>query len=372
MSISHSFRQPSNSFNYSAQGCGCSSACPDKFGCPPGVAPDFSIKRHDTQPPFKVSVKDCDGPLTLSGLVLEVNMWAKAKLKASIGDDETYFRLADDIGFEQAMVGDIIIMERARLPEHMLVIGFDENNKLVQVQRGYNGTTSTSWRKGTALRIYRILNGHAITETIIDDIEQLDGTILQDQIIESFLVYEWKPNDVCLPGCYWLEFKLLKMLDLVLFTPGKTWCGETHQTSGGYYFTGTGTTDSSVRLSYNSAKDIYNLPTEVWSEAFHVHSDGYYYTGTSHDDGSVFLSRTGIPVDDDICYTPDGTEDATALSVVLASAALDLSTISFIGEGLLPEDYGCNLGEGVEWVRRFPCDAEGFLIKIIESFTPEL
>ena len=65
-------------------------ACPDKFGCIPGVCPDFTIKRHDTKPPFKVSVEDCDGPLDLAdgtnavvdpNLILEVNIWAKGRLK---------------------------------------------------------------------------------------------------------------------------------------------------------------------------------------------------------------------------------------------------------------------------------------------------
>jgi hypothetical protein len=32
---------------------------------------------------------------------------------------------------------------------------------------------------------------------------------------------------------------------------------------------------------------------------------------------------------------------------------------------------GCDLGSGVEWVRRFPLDAEGFLIKIVDSPTAE-
>src|SRR3989304_8239893 len=171
--------------NFNTQICGCQSQrCVSKFGCPEGVTPDFFIKRHDTHPPFKVSVKDCDGPLDLSGLILEANMWAKARLKAAITTSDTYFRLADDIGFEQAMIGDIIIMDRVRLPEHMLVTGFDETNKLIQVQRGYNGTNPSAWKKGNALRIFRILNGTAVTETVIDDIEQLDGTTLKDQIIE--------------------------------------------------------------------------------------------------------------------------------------------------------------------------------------------
>ena len=360
-------RQPSSSFNSNTQGCGGSTSCSDKHGCPDGVCPDFLIKRHDTQPAFKIKLDDCDGPVDLRGLVLEANMWANAKLKKAIDNSITYFRLAGDIGFEQIMVGDIIIMSRARLPEHMLVIGFDEKNKLVQVQRGYNATTASAWIRGSKLRIFRTLDSAAVTETILEDVEQTNGTTDKDVLTQSFLVYEWNSNDVCLPGCFWLEFKLLKMIDLVLYSPGNKWCGPTHTETGGFFFTGTATTDSSMLLSYDSTNDEYRLPapSEVWSGAKHQQVDENYYTGTAHDDGSVYLSRTGIPSDDNLCYTSSG-------NIVLTTAGINTASIipSFVGSGNVPADYGCTLGVGVEWVRRFPSESEGFLIQIVDSVTP--
>lgn len=187
--------------------------CPTKDGCKPGICADFLIKRHDTKPVFKVLVEDCDGPLDLTDkdMVIEANMWSKGKLKIAITEDDTYFRLADDIGFEQIMVNDIIVMDRTRMPEHMLVIGFDETNKLVQVQRAYHGTQASAWPKGAVFRCFRILNAPAEIELVWDDITQPDGTILEDQLVETYLVYNWTANDTCLPGCYLLEFKLLKM-----------------------------------------------------------------------------------------------------------------------------------------------------------------
>lgn len=202
-------------------GSGCSStldtkvvnsSCPDVYGCPSDICPDFVIKRHDTLPPFKVSVEDCDGPLNLEGesIILEVNMWALAKLKAAITDTATSFRFADDIGFYQVTVGDIIVADHVRSPEHMLVTGFDETNKLVVVERGYNGTTAMAWAKGDSLRIFRILNAPATIEMITQDEQQVDGTVNHDVLTDTFLVYEWGLEDTCLPGCYWLEFKVLK------------------------------------------------------------------------------------------------------------------------------------------------------------------
>lgn len=256
--------------------CESQDCCPAKDGCPKGVCPDFVIKRHDTKPPLKVAVDTCEGALDITdeNLVVEVSMWAKAKLKRAIANSDTYFGLADNIGFEQAMVGDIIVMQRARMPEHMLVTAFDEENKLIQVQRGYNGTPATSWSKGTPLRIFRVMDSSGEIEIITDDILQIDGSTAEDQTIDSFLVYEWNSNDTCLPGCYWLEFKLL------MLTP---------------------TSEVSMLLSNQAS------------------------------------------------ITP-----------------------SFTPSTLSAGDFGCRLGEGVEWMRRFPSDSEGFLIKITDSFTAEL
>jgi hypothetical protein len=197
-------------------GIGCVSpkqGCIDQFGCISGLCPDFVIKRHDTRPAFKVKIEDCDGPLDLSNLILEANMWASAKLKTSIDESSTYFSLADNIGFNQIMVGDVIIMDQTRLPEKMLVTAFDEKNRLVQVQRAYQGTTAQNWKKGSSLRIMKFLNAPAQTEMLYEDVLELNGTTTEDVLIGSYFIYEWQPTDTCLPGCYFLEFKLIKMVE---------------------------------------------------------------------------------------------------------------------------------------------------------------
>lgn len=194
------------------------STCSNRNGCQAGVCSDFVIKRHDTQPPLRIAVTDCDGAMDLSdtNLVLEANMWCKAKLKTAITPQDTYFRLADDIGFDQLMVNDIIVMDRVRLPEHMLITSFDEKNKLVQVQRGYHGTLADTWAKGSGMRVFRMLNAPAVIEMIYDDIlNPVTGETQSDQLIETYLKYEWTAADTCAPGCFLLEFKLLKMTEQV-------------------------------------------------------------------------------------------------------------------------------------------------------------
>ncbi len=328
----------------------------DSFGCPLDRCPDFVIKRHDTRPVFKVNINDCDGPLDLTGLVLEVNMWAIAKLKTDITTTDTYFRLSNDIGFNQVMVGDIIIMDRIRLPEHMLVIGFDENNKLIKVQRGYNGTQVANWKKGSFMRIFRVLNSPGETEMIFEDQLQPDGTVLKDQLVESFLIYEWQPEDTCLPGCFWLEFKLMKMKGPSFFLPGGTWDGAKHLVNG-MYMTGTIQTDSSVQLFFDPGTNSYLLPeSDQWAGAIHLYSD-QYYTGSVHNDGSVPLSLTNI---------------LPMMALACDTCGISTASIipSFTDPALTPSNFGCILGDGVEWARRFP-DSEGFLIKIACSPTTE-
>lgn len=254
---------------------GCSpqpQGCVDEYGCG-GRCPDFTLRRHDTKPAFKVKIEDCDGPMDLTDLVLEATMWAKAKLKKTITPNDTYFSLADNIGFNQIMVGDIIIMDQIRLPEKMLVIAFDEVNKLVEVQRGYHGTSIQTWKRGTSLKIMKFIGATAQTEMLYQDLLQIDGTTASNVLTDSFFIYEWGPNDTCLPGCYYIEFKLLKMSE------------------------------------ESEEVDILSLTPSV------------------------------IP-----SFTPSN-----------ASVA----------------DFGCGLGMGVEWVRRFPVDSEGFLIRITDSPSAE-
>jgi hypothetical protein len=351
-------------YNLKSGTCNSSNCNKDEYGCPQNVCPDFVIKRHDTQPSFKVSFEDCEGPMDFRGLVIEANMWALAKIKDNLEETAEYFRLADNIGFNQIMVGDVIIVDQVRSPEHMLVLSFDEHNKYIKVQRGYHGTTAGVYKKGTKIRIFRILNGQATSEMEFADEQSVDGTTKKDVLQNSSLIYEWKPEDTCLPGCYWMEFKVLKMIDMVLYVSNGNWVGETHQDVDGFYNTGSTNTNASVKLSYDQVNNKFAISQSVWQGDYHIHTDGNYYTGSVHDNGSVLLNKTGV--------SPSNA-DFNDSGIV---GFHDISNISFVpsfsDESLTPENYGCVLGEGVEWVRRFPIDGEGFLIKIMYSPTTEL
>jgi hypothetical protein len=364
------------SIQYTSSGsCSSGCGCPDKLGCPPGVCPDFVIRRHDTKPPFRIAVEECGETLPVEGLVLEMSMWAKAKLKKSITPSDTAIAFADAIGFEQAMAGDIIFMERVRGPEHMLVLGFDEDALTVNVQRGYNGTGAGTWKKGTPLRIMRIMNSPAETEQVFEDIQQIDGDIEKGVLTGSFFVYEWKSEDTCMPGCFYAEFKLIKMLGLSYYLPGGHWDGDFHEDGNGYFLTGTAPSDGAVVLSLvPEALNKFLLPKNNWLGPTHLWTDGNYYTGTQHDSASVFLNNTGVASNQDVAYTPDN-----QLSVI---PLLDISTISVSGisevsitpapgisdVSVMPD---CSLGTGIEWIRRFPKQGEGFLIQINDTPTAE-
>lgn len=269
-------------------------SCTDKFNCVAGVCPDFTIRRRDVMPAFRVSITNCDGPIDLTGLVLEASMWATGKFKRAVAVDDTYFRLYGDIGFYQCLVGDIIVVDSVRTPEHMLVTGIDEVNHLIRVTRNYNSTQSYPYKKGTGIKIFRMLNSAGSLESKLEDQIELDGTITEDVLVESTLIYEWQPNDTCLPGCYNLEFKLLKMTE----------------------------------------EEEEETPMAVFAQSISYYSYTPSVSGEDEDDDSMAI------------------------------------TPSFISTSV--DDSGCSIGDGVEWVRRFPPNREAFLIQIIDSPTSEL
>lgn len=191
-------------------GCSQSSDCASFDGCPEGIRPDFCIKRNDTSPSFKISVEDCDGVVEFGeNYILEVNIWAKAKLKKSIDDSETEIIFADNIGFNQIKENDVILVNRARNPEKMLITGFNEEEKKVIVSRGYDSTPQ-NWPKGSDLTIFRAINVEGTIESVYEDFEKVDGTT-ETQLVQTFLVYKFTEETSSLAGCYWLEFKLTEL-----------------------------------------------------------------------------------------------------------------------------------------------------------------
>lgn len=194
-------------------GCSSTTGCTDSTtGCPDGVAPDFCIKRNDTSPPFKINLEDCDGVVDLTeNYALQVNMWISAKLKKAIDDSETVISFADNIGFDQIKQNDILVMSRARNPEKMLITGFNEANKTATVTRAYDSTIAQSWVKGSSFRVFRLVDEEADIESVFEDVQKEDGTLLENQLTSTFLTYKWNEDSTSLPGCYWLEFKLTQL-----------------------------------------------------------------------------------------------------------------------------------------------------------------
>jgi hypothetical protein len=197
-------------------GVGCNSnsngGCANQNGCP--RVPDFCIKRNDTKPSLRISVSDCDGAsdLTGEGLVLEASMWFEAKLKRAITNSETIISFADNMGFDQISIDDIIIVNKPRSPEQMVVIDINESDKTISVRRSHASTSASSLAKGTALRIFKFIDEPAEIESVFEDIIQTDGGS-QNELVETFMVFNWKDGHTNLAGCYWLEFKLIMLSD---------------------------------------------------------------------------------------------------------------------------------------------------------------
>lgn len=195
-------------------GVGCSQGtpnCQNNSGC--DSTPDFCIKRGDTRPSLKVSVEDCDGvvDLTDENLVLEASMWFNCKLRSTISASATTIAFADNVGFGQVSVGDVVLADRPRSPEQMLVSSIDETARTIQVQRGHNSTVASEWPKGSVLRVFRFVDLPASIESVFEEVSSLDGSS-SEQLVDTFMVLDWSPPHTSLPGCYFVEFRLT-MLD---------------------------------------------------------------------------------------------------------------------------------------------------------------
>jgi hypothetical protein len=184
-----------------------------KYDCNgmPLDCPDFTIKRHDTKPVFKVDVTDCDAPIDLTGLVIEASMWLNTKIKSAMTTLTSAIQFADNIGFEQINENTIIQIGDNRKFERMLVDYIDEENKTVYVFRGQLGTNIYTWKKGSCVKLLRFLNNTAEAELEYQDVTNLDGTVEENVLVRSTLIYQWLPEDTCFWGKYYLEFKVMEV-----------------------------------------------------------------------------------------------------------------------------------------------------------------
>jgi hypothetical protein len=183
-------------------------------GCNTTIAemPIYVAKQHSTYPPFKVDVTDCNGePYDLKDLVVEAAMWTNARLKTAITITDDLIRFADNVGYNSVGPSSILHVSNGRDFERMTIVGFDDVNKVIQVNRGACDTTIRPWTKGTTVKILRFFNSPASSELTYHNRENVDGTVTQNVLQRSTLIYEWKPEDVCFVGKYYFEFKVLKM-----------------------------------------------------------------------------------------------------------------------------------------------------------------
>lgn len=140
-------------------------------------------------------------------------MWMRGKMARAMAADDTVLHLAGNIGYNQIAVGDMLLVDRPRSAEQMLVVGFDESAMTVTIERGYNETTPAAYKRGTAFRGFRTLNAVGSTEMVRQDIVRVDGTTDEQVLTESSIIYEWSQSDTAMPGCFLLELKIIKLDD---------------------------------------------------------------------------------------------------------------------------------------------------------------
>jgi len=170
---------------------------------------DFIIKRNSTQPSLRLKVFDCDwSPIDLSKFEITASMWANAKLKKDISDSDFEILLADNVGLNTVIPGDVILLKSSADHELVQVASIVDN--AIMVTRGYFETTAVSWKKGTSIKIIKIMNSSATYDLVREDVIKLDGTKELNVLVESYLVYNWFVDDTRVPGEYYLEFKVIE------------------------------------------------------------------------------------------------------------------------------------------------------------------
>jgi hypothetical protein len=170
---------------------------------------DFIIKRNSTQPSVRLKIYDCDrSPIDLTGKEITVSMWADAKLKKDIDESEFEILLADNVGLNSVVPDDVILFKNSSNHELMQVSTIVDNS--VMVTRGYFSTTPISWKKGSNIKIIKIMNSSATYDLVREDVIKLNGTVEQNVMVESYLVYNWFVDDTRVPGEYYLEFKVIE------------------------------------------------------------------------------------------------------------------------------------------------------------------
>lgn len=189
------------------------STCINQYStCPDGVSPILCLKRYETRPSLKVSIEDCEGAMDLSegDFVLEVNMWFNTKLKHDIDEDQLEISFADNIGFYQVAENDFILIDHPRTPEYLLVKSFNETEKTIQVERSQKGTVAGSWKKGSSLKVFRVMQEDAEVELVYEDVVKEDGSSI-NELTDTVFVFNWTVNSTMLSGCFWLEYTLAKV-----------------------------------------------------------------------------------------------------------------------------------------------------------------
>jgi hypothetical protein len=368
--------------------------CPDS-GCSPCTniagCVTFNIKQGDNKPDFKVQIEDCNGnPVDLENQIIEASMWFNSRLLKTITAQQNYIQLADLVGFQQLLVGNIIQIGTGRNFERVTVTGFDEVRRFVYVDRGTNGTAASAQLKGAALRCFKFLNSPAFGEMVFSDtlnsnsepgmtaydlktnqnIPSTSGLISTSgpYLAASYLVYEWQVADTCLAGCFYFEFKILDPVTVPTTTPPPDfgagfYCINDRVTSGyicmycpgvDYIIQNNWTYVKGPAASCEDLNYCRQYPSPLTS--------GLDWTLEARDlPPFVEYSQMAYDPVDPLAYSYSG---SSFLSIAPENIVADSVPSVVVAEQ-------CNLPYGIKSMRKYPLQGPGFVIQIWSSNTGE-
>jgi hypothetical protein len=172
---------------------------------------DYVIKKNDTMPYIKYSLKGCDElDVSEENIFVFASMWAPTSLKNKILESETFLVFKNNYNLEAANIEDYLLVKKVNKFEYMTVT--EATEKGVFVQRSQLESSASNFNKGDKVNIIKFYEVEAEKEIEYNMYIDINGD-QKEEVSSQSLVYKLKESDTYSPGEFFFEFKVSKIVD---------------------------------------------------------------------------------------------------------------------------------------------------------------